>query len=139
MFLLGTRSVPVGFVAPLKTPSQAQHLASNVDFLEAPCLCLSNSYSRWTLGQGLLLQLLLLRSCDCFFTPGGAHLFPRGATYALLFSASVCPSVSLGVIFSWAQEASRTARIITLLPTCCMKYNVYSPCYIYELNAATSS
>lgn len=99
MFLLGTRSVPVGFAAPLKTPSQAQHLASIVDFLEAPCLCLSTSYSRWTLGQGLLLQLLLLRSCDCSFTPGGAHLFPREATCALLFSASVCPSVSLGVIF----------------------------------------
>lgn len=46
MSVLGMRPVPVGLVAPLKIPPQAQHLASNIDFLEVPCLCLSTGYAR---------------------------------------------------------------------------------------------
>lgn len=86
----------------------------------------------WMLWRGPLLR-------DCHFTPRGAHLFPREA---YLWSSGQCLSVPKcvsGSHFSGAREASLTARIIALLPTCCTKYNVNSPHYIYELNEATSS
>lgn len=62
------------------------------------------------------------------------------ANYLCSSAQSLCvPKCVSGIDFSWAREASLTAKITTLLPTCCTNYNIYSPCYICELNEVTSS
>lgn len=63
--LHGMRPVPVCFIAPLKTPSPAQHLASSIDFLKVPCLCLSTSCTRCRLCGKVCCSRC---SCSCLVT-----------------------------------------------------------------------
>lgn len=123
----------MGLVAPLKTPSQAQHFASSVGFLEVPCPCLSTSYTRCGLCGEVYCS-----SCSCShpvtaISPQRCPSLSKGSYLSCSVQYLSVPKCVSGSGFSWAREASLTARIITLPPTCCTKYNIYSLCYIVSL------
>lgn len=97
-YLSWARGQSCGFGCPFED-SISGSASSRFCFLEVPRLCPSTSCIRCGCCGQVCFSGLSCSVPDSFFTPGGAPLSPREATWAPPFGASACPSVTLGMIF----------------------------------------